>query len=228
MKLYDQFQYEWMRYRYIDWIPEKIRRKVDLFKNIGFPKYYLDSNVIFIHIPKSAGSSIAHALYGKSIAHMPASFYMRANSEAFTSRVQFAVVRDPWDRAYSAYRFLKAGGTKLVPVENAEKYTRFDSFERFVKEYLAENYNGQLDQVLRPQYRYVYDDDGDLLVQHVGRVESLGETIEFLEPLIGRISFPWLNSAERKGSDSDEYSPQLINIVGDIYSRDIELFGYQR
>lgn len=227
MKLYNQFQYEKIREFYIKYSPGHIREFIDPRKNIGFPNYYKNSDVIFIHIPKSAGSSIAKMLYGQTIDHMSADFFQRANASEFNKKTSFAIVRDPWERALSAYNFLSQGGTDLVPVENKKKYEKYNTFEAFVNEYLIENFNSNLDYVLREQHKFIYRDD-ECLVEHLGKLESLHETIAWLESKTGKkYTVPKYNASKSKPSDEgNQYTPKLINIIGDLYEKDIRILGY--
>jgi chondroitin 4-sulfotransferase 11 len=68
-------------------------------------------NINFVHIPKSAGSSISVWLKNNKgnsdcieFHHIhPHADYLNEQSKNFT----FAVVRNPWDRAVSAYEYIK-------------------------------------------------------------------------------------------------------------------------
>ncbi len=68
----------------------------------------LETGVIFIHVPKAAGSSIKTEIYGKpQFGHRRiAEFYAydRARTAAF---FKFAFVRNPWDRMLSAFTYLR-------------------------------------------------------------------------------------------------------------------------
>lgn len=224
-KMLNQYQKEAIRNIYVNYTPNFIRSNLDKKVNLGFPNYYRNSEVIFIHVPKAAGSSIAHTLYGQSIAHMPADFFIRANEEEYKSKLSFAVVRNPWLRVLSAYNFVFNGGTKLVPVENALFYKKFTSFECFIKDYLVEKNVNELDHVFREQCYYVCDSNYKVLVNHLGKLENLSDTEGYLSKIIGGISFPKLNKSVDVGREI--YTNELVDIVAGIYKNDIELFGYE-
>jgi hypothetical protein len=63
-------------------------------------------NVLFVHIPKNAGTSILDSLEIKNAKHYPLSVlqgYM--DKETFDNAIKIAVVRNPWERMVSYYRY---------------------------------------------------------------------------------------------------------------------------
>ena len=73
----------------------------------GYPNRH---RCIFIHIPKTAGSSIVEMLFNEPSRHIPYFVYRDANPEKFRQFFKFAFVRNPWDRLVSTYFFLREGG----------------------------------------------------------------------------------------------------------------------
>jgi len=74
------------------------------------PPQVLAQRILFVHIPKNAGTSISHALYGKEIGHHPISWYRERFPHTMTQLPSFAIIRDPVTRFLSAFLFLKNGG----------------------------------------------------------------------------------------------------------------------
>lgn len=62
---------------------------------------------IFIHVPKTAGTSIKEALHMPGSGHPPWQYYYRLHHEKWKAYRKFTVVRNPWDRAASAYYYAK-------------------------------------------------------------------------------------------------------------------------
>ncbi len=144
---------------------------------------------VFVHVPKTAGQSIArlfldlHGLTWKNresllmrfnpdpalgperLAHLTAAEYTRLNylTEAeFQSLFKFSFVRNPWSRLVSEYTCLR------MDLEM--------SFADFVSKSLAlkETYTDRSRHII-PQYDYLYDEAGTCLVDFVGRFERLQE-----------------------------------------------------
>src|SRR5262245_8557544 len=68
--------------------------------------------LIFIHVPRVAGTSVVHALYETDrIRHHSARSLRAMDPDFFAATESFAVVRDPFDRFASAYSFVRKGGT---------------------------------------------------------------------------------------------------------------------
>ncbi len=67
---------------------------------------------IFVHIPKAASVSVCRGLFGELAGgHAHIGVYQLAFSHLeFSSYFKFAFVRNPWDRLFSAYAFLRDGG----------------------------------------------------------------------------------------------------------------------
>ncbi|MCD6400709.1 MAG: sulfotransferase family 2 domain-containing protein [Anaerolineales bacterium] len=208
-------------------LPEYITQPIDCRRRRN---YWNASEIIFVHVPKAAGTSISHALYGRSLGHFKASEIKRYCPVEFSSLYKFTFVRNPWDRAVSAYRFALKGSTDTAGMRRPEQYNvpAFRSFEAFVYEWLADKELAKLDNVFQPQYLFVADDDGALMVDFLGKVESLDEDIIRLSAETGiKLDIPDLNRISAKGSYVESYKDkQLINVVGDLYAEDVALFGY--
>ena len=70
--------------------------------------------------------------------------------------------------------------------------------------------------------------DGDLLADHVGRVESMQQSYDEIAARIGIPNRPLdkVNASARRDY-REYYDQQLIDGVSNIYARDLELFGYE-
>lgn len=194
---------------------------------------WLRAGVVFIHIPKAAGTSISEELYGRFLGHISAADVKRWSSPAVTSLPFVAVTRNPWDRLVSAYRFIKSGaglgGISPGAVWRPEQYAipEFDSFERFLRDWLQNRDLRKLDFVFQPQSPFVCDAQGEITVDHVGRFEDLASTFSLLNSISpGAVRTVMSN---RSGSAVDYrtfYTRELAEIVASLYDEDIARFGY--
>lgn len=192
---------------------------------------WIDRGIVFVHIPKAAGTSINQALYGRFMGHPRAVDIERFGSARLRRVPRFSVSRNPWDRLLSAYRFAVHGALPGSPaaIWKPQRYRipEFESFERFVMEWLARRDVRRLDFIFQPQSRFVCDARNRLLVDHVGRLENLEPTFAFVEKVIGEpLQIPWENSSGERVEYREFYSAQMAKVVGDIYHDDVAAFGY--
>jgi len=193
-------------------------------------KHWRSKKVMFIHVPKAAGTSVSHALYGRSLGHFKAREIRQWCPDLFESCYKFAFVRNPWDRAVSAYQFALKGRTETAGMRHKKLYqgAAFRSFEAYVYEWLSAQNLTTLDNVFQPQYLFVTDDQQSLLVDYLGRVEQFADGMNHVSGVTG-ITMPVLdlNRVTDKGRYVDFYpDDRLINAVGDLYQQDVTLFGY--
>ena len=211
-------------------LPEAFQRAVLVRRRQAI---WIRAGIVFIHVPKAAGTSINLALYGRFMGHPHASDIDRWGSSKLKTLPTFAITRNPWDRLVSAYRFAKRGrgigGAVQAGVRNPEQYDvpEFATFERFVTDWLAPRDVMKLDGIFQPQWLFVCDSQRQQLVDHVGRVEDLEPTLEFIAASIGvRVR---LDRANRSGESADYrsfYTSELADLVGRIYRDDAKTFGY--
>ena len=192
---------------------------------------WIERGIVFVHIPKAAGTSINQALYGRFMGHPRARDIERFGSRQLRRVPRFSVSRNPWDRLLSAYRFAAHGAVPGSPAAiwkpGRYQIPEFETFERFVMEWLARRDVSRLDFVFQPQTRFVCDSNKHPLVNHVGRLEQLGPTFDFVEKVIGEpLRIPWENSSGERVQYRDLYSTAMAKVVGDIYRDDVEAFGY--
>lgn len=182
---------------------------------------------IFIHVPKTAGSSVAEALFGTASRHVDYADYLRANPRKFRAYFKFAFVRDPWDRLVSTWSFLKRGGMNERDRHWAdERLSPFRDFDHFVRDGLSSA--AILSWVhFRPQSEFVSSPDGQLMLDFVGRYERLEADFALVATRLG------IEAQIRKSNQSAHapfatcYTAETADIVGRVYRRDAALFGYK-
>ncbi len=183
--------------------------------------------LIFVHVPRAAGTSIVRALYGEGcIRHFPMRYY-RAIDPGFAQAAQsFAILRDPVDRFVSAYTFVRQGGTpasRLSAVFAAQTahITSVDDYLSF----LEGRGPLDLDFVMRPQSWFVCGEDGGALVKWLFLYEEDRSALaEFLRPY-GIDALPWLNRTERTDLALTGRQRRRIET---LYAQDFALIGSLR
>lgn len=194
---------------------------------------FFATRTLFVHIPKTAGVSIATALYGNlGGGHIPYRLYemLFARSE-LASLFSFAFVRNPWDRLFSAYTFLKAGGMN----EQDKSWGRthlacIDDFHTFVTSWLNSR-NAYSYHHFVPQFEYLIDAHGKIGVDFVGRFEALHTDLREIilrAGLNASMTLDRQNKSEKKHfAYKQAYDARSAAVVATVYERDIELFRYE-
>jgi len=206
---------------------DDMKRHVNSYRRYS---HWSEKQCIFVHVPKAAGTSINRALYGRTLGHYRAVDLRQRFPKLFERCFVFAFVRNPWDRVLSAYRFARLGRTDAMGIRNPRQYQipQFESFERFLFEWLVYQDLSKIDLVFRPQLSFIADSDGREIIQFLGRVESLATDIEFVESRLRRSLH--IDHENRTGT-GESYrgaytSNSMIDIVGDVYAQDILHFAY--
>ena len=194
---------------------------------------------IFIHIPKNAGESMEKKLgiygeskdnlwgvHGKFVLQHLTLFQMKRlylKSDEFDRYYKFTFVRNPWDKAVSEYHWY-------------QRYNAPITFKDWVKGLSARLKTSKNLHVLEighnvPQYKYIYDKNGNLLVDFVGRFESLQSDFDKVCKKLG-IKDSSLPNIEATASQDrkpykEYYDIETIGIIANVYKKDIELFNYE-
>lgn len=182
-------------------------------------RYLLD--YVFIHINKTAGSSIARAL-GLTGEHKTALQKKRELGErAWTERFSFTVVRNPWDKVVSHYSYRvrtnQTGlGVEPLPFEEWVRLAYRDRDPRYCDD----------PRMFMPQWEWIADESGQMMVDFVGRFENLQEDFARISERIGKhASLPHVKKSDR-GGYRDYYDAGTRSIVADVFREDVERFGY--
>lgn len=186
---------------------------------------------IFVHIPRTAGTSITKALFDgpKPGGHTPATDYrMVFDQQEFDALYKFSIVRNPWDRLVSSFFFLRNGGMREDDRIWAEEHlSSYETFDGFVRGWLrTERLNSYVHFV--PQSHYLLNLEGQLTVDYVGRFEDLEVAFETIRCTLGiEATLPHRNRAPRRRKYRKYYSDDTAELVREVYADDIELLEYE-
>tara|TARA_Y100000593_G_scaffold64585_1_gene119172 strand:+ start:327 stop:935 length:609 start_codon:yes stop_codon:yes gene_type:complete len=194
--------------------------------------------LIFIHIPKTAGTSV------KGIFNYPSNptdcskhddiyFIKKRFPKKYNNYRKFTIVRNPYDRMVSWYFYYKTPDWISV-AKKSKRYNIDDySFENWIKkpksvaiinipEVNMKNFpisRDIFDEELKPQYDFI-DNTVNVL-----KYENLNKELSVF--LKKKINLPTLNK-----SNHDHYlkyyNEETLNIVFERYKKDFEKFNYKK
>jgi hypothetical protein len=125
----------------------------------------------------------------------------------------FAFVRNPWDRFVSEATWMQQ--------KNNPEFTFEDSLLNF-RQYATDGFKPHWS----PQWKYLYDDDMNLLVDDVFKLEEIEKAEESLSERFGiQVKFGKHNTTERTHYN-DYLTPELKEKLYPLIQKDLELFGY--
>lgn len=185
---------------------------------------------IFIHVPKCGGLSIHdpnYSRYGHDLRQKNFKFY-KDSQQRNDVQFSFTFVRNPWDRLVSAYHYLKNGGSGAQPGDAVDYESLLSQYSSFEDVVLNWNYNLFNQIHLKPQWEWICDDNGNLIVDFVGKFEHLQADYNTVCDIIKipRKKLPHTNRSEHKPY-TEYYNAETRKIVSEIYAKDIELFNYE-
>ena len=219
---------------------------------------------IFVHIPKTAGRSVEMFFMNKlnldrnndddrarllitdnddpergteKLSHLSATEYVQCGhitQQDFDGYYKFSFVRNPWARLVSEYRY--------------RNFLSHKSFKDFVMNKLpAPGWDDKYRHVM-PQSEMLYDKDGKLLVDFVGKFEHLRQDFKQVCKFLGfeDSSLPHVNSSDKRSRElrrkvrnflhrngesdlcnyTDFFDAETCETVAEMYRADIENFDY--
>jgi hypothetical protein len=195
---------------------------------------------LFVHVPKTAGSSIdrwlqtldpsaARILPHLSATHVPAkgkhmfASDLRAGlpSELWFGSFKFGFVRNPFDRLVSWYHMCLQR-----PDEEYRQYVvaTTSCFEDFVEK--SDRFTGRAAMIGFNQVDHLCDDHGKPLVDFVGRFENLDADVTTVMATLGVSGeLPRFNES-RHDAYRAYFSRRSVAVVEERFARDLEQFGY--
>ena len=194
-------------------------------------------DLVFIHIPKNAGTSIIEAMIEKDNTVKHGHYNWRLYSGS-NPKYSFSIVRNPWDRVYSCYRYAKmeksfwhGKGSKWGTHPDYKICNQFN-FKDIIKMLYNNRALLDLPEDKRPlfhynwsyQYNFIYNGNR-VETKNIFRYENMSKVEKYLEDNF-QINLPKLNVSRGKNNYTEQYDDEMIDLVSKIYSKDIELFDY--
>jgi hypothetical protein len=157
--------------------------------------------------------TLLHAKARDAVKEVPPDIYSRF--------YKFAFVRNPWDWQVSMYHFI----LKETAHIRHELVKSMSGFEEYL-EWVINTRNPYARGATRLQKDMLTDDSGRLIIDFVGRYETLAQDFGHIcRHLNIRASLPHLNSSRHRDYRS-YYNERTRRLVAEHFREDIELFGY--
>lgn len=192
------------------------------------PKY----NAVFLHIYKTAGTSLRTALMSQDqeyceIGSSGHSDYTEIADE-INDKIVFSVVRNPYDWIYSLYQYGKKYNSHPFHV-----YCITHSFDEFVKWHFDNidvlNTSG-INGKLQTQTEYL-SLNGVLKVSHILKMENLEvELNQFFRDVLrhnGLIRLQTLNATPYEKTNPKTFDRSTIDLINIKYKSDFQNFKYE-
>lgn len=188
---------------------------------------------IFVHIPKTAGTSVLSAIGALPVfdTHAPALAYARAYPEFYAKAYKFAFVRNPWDRFASSFHFMKHGTHWKMQQDWARRHIGDMDFRAFTLRLRNPLFRATVlsERFFWPQMIWLQTTPAVGSVNEVFRFEAIEPAMQSLYARFD-IPQPLVTPHLRKTEKSDFralYDDAMIDIVAQIYRSDIDALDYR-
>ena len=188
-----------------------------------------EKKLIFIHIPKNAGTSIIKALGVENLCmDKTIEQYKEHYGDYWNEYKKFTVVREPIDRFISAYKFARmdeSGWFSATGEEGLEKHHHYELCnEMNINEYVSYLYKNpeKFNRWISPQTFIISNENGEKEIDYYVRYENLLEDLQ----KIGIDKIEKLNSSKIKDEKTIELTKKSKNQLYRIYDIDYQNFSY--
>jgi ubiquinone/menaquinone biosynthesis C-methylase UbiE len=198
--------------------------------------YSRKHNVIFVHIPKNAGTSVVNTLKLEH-GHRGLGHLMRLK-EQHPHTKSFAIVRNPYDRLVSTYEYYMMDKSYWHSKDKSRPFGMTDAhmkvqkknatFKQFVDMILQGEITFENNIHLRPQHVWICDDKHKCMVDCVLRMETDSLCNDLRTELnITLNALKQDNKSTRQFKTFEQYyDDELFKSVYNLYKTDFELFKY--
>jgi len=163
--------------------------------------------------------------------------HQHVDKKIFDEYFIFTFVRNPYERIYSAYCYLKrlVSGTGMTR-NSKENPDYFKDFKTFINN--MDNVNNiSYYHAFIPQYEQFINDNNELKISYIGKQETLDDDfinilnligfddIKHIDEIINDNKLNKTNISENKFLE--EYNEEILLFVNERFKKDFETFGYE-
>lgn len=196
---------------------------IDKYRMLTFQASHGPScDFIFVHINKTAGSSIAKALKINKHIHLTAQEIRdQIGNQKWNAVFKFSIVRNPYDRILSQYLYrLRRNVSQMADHKiSFDQWLHFALVDKQVKYY-------NKPKMFLTQLDWLSLQGAPIELDYVGRFEELTNSFDFICNQIGvKVDLPHLKKSKRKAYQS-YYNNSSKIIVQKYFESDLEYFKY--
>lgn len=187
-----------------------------------------DKTILFVHIPKTGGTSISKELdkYRSINDEIRGHLTYKECIDGINQDLTFSVVRNPWDWRCSWFFYVKDKPKEsgCMEIYKIIKDMSFDDHIRWM-------YNNKdlvyklKDIFIKPQYDYLRG--GEITVL---KLENIKDDFKNLMQRVGlniELNMHANRSKNNEKNYKDLYNEETIKMVAELYKKDIEVFNYE-
>ena len=197
---------------------------------------FISEKLIFIHVPRSAGTSVRISLkkFTKeqiflgilNNSHQSFSQIVNLNKNIAHNRTSFALVRNPYARFVSIYRFVNRPIKlkKWFGIKAEEIANNIDTFEKFIELFTMpinvwHGYNH-----FTPQFDWVDGVESIFKIEEIDKLNFFLREFGILEP-IGHFNRRKIYSSYNE-TYKDFYNQNTKKIISKHFKKDLDFFKY--
>lgn len=203
---------------------------------------------ITIDIPKTGTASIRKSLYPLGIidicgvADGRARYYQHGTANqckhalqqdgiAYDNYYTFCVVRNPWDRYYSFFKYFKMYARMYVDRDSKINWNQpqLRQGESCVNLFKNKTDIQVLEELIssKPAQEHYYTSLGDIIVDHIAEFSNLSNEFKNFCKHVGLSESPSLPHANKSDPMECQYTQRLIDMVAEKESHVISLMNYK-
>ncbi len=184
---------------------------------------------LYIHIPKTAGTSIENVMrdYDRPVEtgsdHSSLEKY-KSEGIDLNKYFKFTVVRNTYDRIYSVFNYTITGGNGNGGSIKLARQVPKD-FKSFCKEYVMDGIDYKTIPMLQPQLDYIII-DGSIVMDFIGRFDNLENDFSVIRSLTGvKKKLPMTRVRDQKPY-TVAYDQEIKDIIHHAYYKEIKYFNF--
>ncbi|ADZ89715.1 sulfotransferase family 2 domain-containing protein [Marinomonas mediterranea] len=196
-------------------------------------------NFLFCHVSRTGGTSLTEHIkrHVKDVEqvrlqHLSMKEGKAILGEEFDTFFKFTLVRNPWERLVSWYALMALSDASfdlnsaaLNALPDSPHWRKFDEFLEAVSTQKIGGCRGN--RLVFSQWQQLIDDDGNLLVDEIGRFENYAQDIpKFLSKVNVMKPFEENVNGSKHLHYSEYYSDFGKELVADVFHEDVSNFGY--